>query len=206
VAVAIRPTLYLVLLGTSLTTGRLCTPPGSWPTRLIEDMRADASCKGPVAILNIGQGSTTSDFGRTQSVAYAQTKPTHVLYEDFGINDCAIGPVSLPQAAINNQAIIDNFRGANPDVVMVHQTMSPASAADVARVNLAAYYTQGTAIATANGIETIDNNATWPKPLDPALTVDMDGLHPIWDAAFALYSYPNIKAWALRAQAAFWPD
>lgn len=200
----IRSTLYLLLLGSSLTTGRLATPPNSWPLRLLEAMRAHVNCKGPVEILNIGQGSTTSDFGASQALAYGGVRPTHVLYEDFGINDCAIGPVTLPQAAINNQLIIDRFRAGRADVVMVHQTMSPASAADVSRANLAAYYTQGTAIATANGITTIDNYAGWPKPLDPALTVDGDGLHPLWDAAFELYSYPNILAWAVQAMADFW--
>lgn len=204
--VDIRSTLYLLLLGTSLTTGRLCTPPDSWPLKLLRDMMSHQNCKGPVRVLNIGQGSTTSDFGASQAALYAQTRPTHVLYEDFGINDCAIGPVSLPQAAVNNQLIIDRFKAARPDVVMAHQTMSPASAADVNRVNLAAYYNQGTAIATANGIPTINNYGTWPKPLDPLLTVDGDGLHPLWDNAFALYSYPNILAWAVAAMATFWPD
>lgn len=202
--VIIRPTMVLMLLGTSLTSGRLCTPPNPWTLRLETAMRAHANCVGPLEIINIGQGSQTSAFGVTQSALFAPQRPTHVLYEDFGINDCAIGPVSLPQAALNNQEIIDNFLALNPDVVMAHQTMSPAAADDVNRTNLADYYDQGTSIATANGITTIDNYATWPKPLNPALTVDGDKLHPIWTAAFELYSYPNILAWAVQAMADFW--
>jgi hypothetical protein len=202
----IRSPMVLMLLGSSLTTGRLCTPPNSWDISLREAMRAHANCKGPLRVVNIGQGSQTSAFGLSQSQKYAALRPSHLLTEDFGINDCAIGPVSLPQAAANLNGIYDNFQAARPNIVIAHQTMSPASAGDANRVNLAAYYAQGTAISTARGIPTVDNYATWPKPLDPVLTVDGDGLHPLWDNAFALYSYPNILAWAVAAMAAYWPN
>jgi hypothetical protein len=81
--------------------------------------------------------------------------------------------------------------------------MSSASAADVARANLAAYYANGTANATALDIPTLDHYALWPKPLNPADTVDADGLHPLW-SAFELYSYPAILTWGRQAMSDFW--
>lgn len=174
---ALEP-FVLMLGGTSLTAGRLCTPPYPWTMRLLADMRADPACKGEVIIINTGKGSETSNFGAAQAAKFAALKPTHVLMEDFGINDCAIGPVSLAQATINFDAMVASYRAANPDVIICHQTMSPASAGDLSRANLADYYDNGTANAVLNDIETFDNyNGTalvpggWPKPLPPELTV-----------------------------------
>lgn len=200
----ILPTFFLQINGTSLSNSRLCTPPFSWPIRLLGDMRAAVECQGPVQIMNIAKGSQTSVYGAMVAGLYANERPTHVLYEDFGINDCAIGPISLPDAAANNQSMIDSWLAANPDVIMMHQTMSPASAGDTNRTNLSAYYTQGTQVAANNGIPTLDHYATWPKPLDPAFTVNNDGLHPVWDAYFEIYAYPSILLWARQMMANFW--
>lgn len=167
-----------MLGGTSLTSGRLCNPPLPWTYFLYEDMIGAAECKGPVIIINTGKGSQTSDFGAAQAILMAPLKPTHVLMEDFGINDCAIGPVTIPQATANFNSMVASYRASNPSVVIVHQTMSPASAADVNRTNLAAYYTNGLTNAALNGIISLDNYGGtaivpggWAKPLDPAVTV-----------------------------------
>lgn len=169
--VPIPRTLQLQLLGSSLTAGRLETPDNPWHLQLLADMKRSPYCKGPVSMINIGQGSQTSNFGVTQSALFAPLRPDYVLTEDFGINDCAIGPVTLPQAAANLAQMIANYQTANPDVVICHQTMSPASAGDGLRGNLAAYYTQATAIFTAHGLQTLDHYADWPKPLPVNLTV-----------------------------------
>lgn len=174
----IQKTMTLMLGGTSLTAGRLCNPPLPWTRYLYEDMIAAQECQGPVRIINTGKGSQTSNFGASQAILMAPLRPSHVLMEDFGINDCAIGPVSIPQATINFNSMVASYRAARSDVVIVHQTMSPASAGDTFRTNLAAYYTNGLANAALNGLESLDNyNGTilvpggWPKPLDPAITV-----------------------------------
>lgn len=168
----------LMLGGTSLTSGRLCNPPIPWTTFLYQEMRGSPECKGPVRILNTGKGGQTSDFGATQAALYAPLCPTHVLMEDFAINDCAIGPVSIPQATANFNSMVASYRAANPNVIIVHQTMSSASAGDANRTNLAAYYANGLANALANGLLSLDNyNGTlivpggWPKPLPVNITV-----------------------------------
>lgn len=203
------PPLVLMLGGTSLTAGRLATPDNPWTSYLLRAMRAHPDCKGEVVIINTGKGSQTSNFGATQSGLFAPLKPSHVLMEDFGINDCAIGPVSIEQATANFNTMCANYRAANQDVVIVHQTMSPASAGDANRTNLAEYYDNGTANAAINDVLTIDNYASWPKPLQTAQTVAGDDLHPLWIGtgpvdAFAAYSYPNIWAWAQQAMADYW--
>lgn len=174
----IRKTFTLMLGGTSLTAGRLTNPPLPWTYFLAEDMRASPECQGPVRIINTGMGSQPSNFGAAQAILKAPLRPTHVLMEDFGINDCAIGPLSLAQATANFNSMVASYRAANPDVIIVHQTMSPASATDTSRTNLPAYYDNGLANAALNGLISLDNYygtalvpGGWPKPLNPLITV-----------------------------------
>ncbi len=176
-----RPPLVLMLGGSSLTSGRLCNPPYPWTMRLLADMQAHPACKGQVIIINTGKGSQTSDYGASEATLMAPLRPTHVLMEDFGINDCAIGPVSIPQATANFYSMVASYRAANPNVIIAHQTMSPASAGDANRTNLATYYANGTTNATALGIETLENYlgtaivpGGWVKPLPLNLTVLAD--------------------------------
>lgn len=177
-AARIQRTMTLMLGGTSLTAGRLCNPPLPWTYYLFEDMKASPECQGPVRIINTGAGSQTSNFGASQAILKAPLRPTHVLMEDFAINDCAIGPVTIPQATANFNSMVASYRAANPDVIIAHQTMSPASAGDASRTNLPAYYDNGLANAALNGLLSLDNYygtllvpGGWPKPLDPAITV-----------------------------------
>lgn len=169
--------------GTSLSDGRLCTPPIPWTSYLYADMLGAPECKGPVIIINTGKGSQTSDYGAAEAALMAPLKPTHVLMEDFGINDCAIGPVSIPQATANFNSMVASYRAANPNVVIIHQTMSPAAATDVNRTNLATYYTNGLTNAALNSVTSLDNyNGTaivpggWVKPLPNNLTVGYSAL------------------------------
>lgn len=178
----IRETLTLMLGGTSLTSGRLTTPPIPWTYYLAEDMMASPECKGPVRIINTGQGSQTSNFGAAQAALMAPLRPTHVLMEDFGINDCIIGPVTIPQATANFNSMVRSYRGANPDVIIAHQTMNSVAASDIGRAALPTYYANGLANAALNGLESLDNyNGTlivpggWPKPLPPGLSVSAFG-------------------------------
>lgn len=181
-AARIQRTMTLMLGGTSLTAGRLCNPPLPWTYYLFEDMKASPECQGPVRIINTGAGSQTSNFGASQAILKAPLRPTHVLMEDFAINDCAIGPVTIPQATANFNSMVASYRAANPDVVIVHQTMSPASAGDASRTNLPIYYDNGLANAVLNDIESLDNYhgtllvpGGWPKPLPQNLTVAAPG-------------------------------
>lgn len=194
----IPPTLTLLLGGTSLTAGRLCTPPLPWTYYLLRDMMGSPYCKGPVRIINTGKGSQTSNFGATQAALMAPLRPTHVLMEDFGINDCAIGPVSIPQATANFDSMVASYRAANPDVIICHQTMSPASAADVNRTDLPDYYDNGLVNAALNGLESLDNYygtlivpGGWPKPLPYSLTVGYEPLSP--PSGFSVF--PNLTTW-----------
>lgn len=202
--VPIKKEFFLMLNGTSLTAGRLCTPPFAWSTRLLIDMISAPECQGPVRIVNTGKGSQTSQYGMEMAEQYAPQKPTHILFEDFAINDCVpanLIPLWLATSYFNS--MVQYYRVANPDVILMHQTMSSASAGDVNRTNLEAYYNNGTANAEAAGIPTLDHYALWPKPLPLADTVDMDGLHPTW-AAFEQYSYPTILLWVRQMMADFW--
>lgn len=185
--VRVRKTLTLMLGGTSLTAGRLTTPPIPWTYYLAEDMRASEFCQGPVRIINTGKGSQTSNFGATEAARMAPLRPDFVLMEDFAINDCAIGPVSISQATANFNSMVASYRAANPEVVIVHQTMSSASAGDASRTNLAAYYDNGLANAALNGLESLDNYygtalvpGGWPKPLPVNLTVPAAASYLAW--------------------------
>lgn len=200
----ILPAMILMLGGSSLTTGRLATPPISWALRLQADMEGSPECVGEVRIINTGQGSSTSVYGAGEAELKAPLRPTHVLMEDWGINDCVpANGIPLIFQRGNLYTMFDAYLAANPDVIIVHQTMSSASAGDVNRTNLAAYYANGTAAADLYGLLTLDHYANWPKPLPLADTVDMDGLHPTWEA-FEQYSYPAILLWARAAMAAYW--
>lgn len=207
-AVLIRKPFVLAVLGTSLTSGRLASPPRPWDIELAKDLRTHTSCKGEVIVHSMGKGSQTSNWGVTQAPIVSALRPTHVLFEGFGINDCAMG-VSLAQAASNFDSIVASLRAGNPDVVLCHQTMSPAGASDSFRTNLQAYYDQELARAGANSVESLNHTPNWPSPLPSNITFELDGLHPIWSngtQGFAHYSYPNILFWATAQIINFWAD
>ena len=207
-AVRIRPPIVFGFHGTSLTAGRLACPDKNWVEHFLADMRAQPECKGQVIGYNTGKGSQTSDWGAANAYVLAGLKPTHILFEGFGINDCAIGPVSLAQAAANFDSMVATWRAGNPDVALTHQTMSPAAPDDALRTQLQAYYDQELARATANGVPSLNHTPNWPE-LTAANTNGApagDKLHPLWAGVFQAYSYPAIRAWGIAQLATHWPD
>lgn len=202
-----RPPIVFAFTGSSLTTGRLACSDVSWVPYLLRDLRQQPECKGEVIGYNMGKGSQTSDWLLTNAPEITKLKPTHILFEGMGINDCAIGPVSLVKAAQNFNACVAEWQGNIPGVDLTHQTMSPAAVADANRVNLQTYYTQELARAAALGIASLNHTPAWPA-IDASNTDGApsgDSLHPLWTAVFATYSYPSILAWGKAKMAAFWP-
>jgi hypothetical protein len=202
----LRPIVFAIT-GTSLTTGRLGCPDVSWVPRLRDQLRQQPECKGDVIVYNQGKGSQTSDWGRTNAPELSKLKPTHILFEGFAINDCAIGPLTLAQSAANLSAMVAEWRTNIPGVDLTHQTMSPAASDDANRTNLQTFYNQELALAAAAGIPSLNHTPAWP-----AITADNtngapsgDKLHPLFAGVFAAYSYPSILAWAKARMASFWP-
>lgn len=191
----------LACYGTSLTTGRLSS---DWVIELKRDLQQQEEAKGEVIVYNAGKGSQTSDWGRENAYTLTALRPSHILFEGFGINDCAIGPVSLVQAAINFNSMVDQWQAGIPGVYITHQTMSPAAASDTNRTQLQNYYNQELSLATAQGITSLDHTPGWPA-ITALNTFNGDLLHPIWPNVFQTYSYPTILTWAKARMAEYWP-
>jgi hypothetical protein len=190
--------------GSSLTTGRLSA---DWVPRLLQRLKQEPEAKGRVIVYNMGKGSQTSDWGLTNAPEISKLRPTHILFEGFAINDCAIGPVTLAKAAANFRGMVAEWRGNIPGVDLTHQTMSPAAAADANRTNLQTYYNQELSLASGLGIPSLNHTPAWPA-IDASNTNGApsgDSLHPIWSGVFETYSYPSILAWAKARMASFWP-
>lgn len=190
--------------GTSLTAGKWACPDQNWVEYFLADMRSLPECRGDVIGFNTGKGSQTSDWGAANAYLLAGLRPKFILFEGFGINDCAIGPVSLVTAAANFDSMVATWRAANPDVDLTHQTMSPASVDDANRVNLQAYYDQELARAAANDLPSLNHTPNC-APVDTSNTQGApagDKLHPLWSNYFKLYLYPTIRAWGASKVAA----
>lgn len=196
----IKKPFVLACYGTSLTTGRLS---GDWVPYLQKDLRQQPEAAGKVILLNMGKGSQTSDWGRDNAYLISELRPSHILFEDFGINDCAIGPVTLPNAAFNFNSMVDDWQANIPGVYITHHTMSPAAAADTFRTNLQQYYDQGLSLAASQGITSLNHTPAWPA-ITAANTFNGDSLHPLFPGVFENYSYPSIKTWARSRMAEFW--
>lgn len=199
----IRPPIVFAFTGSSLTTGRLSA---DWVPRLFAQLPGEVEARGRVVVYNMGKGSQTSDWGVSNAPEISKLKPTHILFEGFAINDCAIGPVSLVKAAANFDSMVAEWRANIPGVDLTHQTMSPANSGDVNRTNLQTYYTQELARATAHGITSLNHTPGWPA-IDASNTYGApsgDTLHPIWAGVFQTFSYPSILAWAKAKMAAYW--
>lgn len=175
-----RQPIVFAFYGTSLTTGRLSA---DWVPRILNRLKQEPEAKGPVLVYNMGRGSQTSNWGVDNAYTVADVRPTHILFEDFGINDCAIGPVTLPQAAANFDAMVSVWRDNIPGVYLTHQTMSPAAASDSLRTNLPAYYAQGLSKAAAAGIPSLNHTPDWP-PITSANTYGALTDFSAWGGAF----------------------
>ncbi len=202
---SVRDILAIAISGTSLTTGRL----QDWSPRFVAQAKTQPECVGPVVIWNMGRGGWTSTDILANVPNIVALKPRYVLTESGSINDCfdgGSGPqVSLATHDSNLTSIITDLRAGIPGVDVTIQTMSPVSTSIASgRPDLATYYAHDLSVAAGLGAETIDNYAGWPKPLDPALTYDSDGLHPIWAGADEVYLYPNVRTWLRAKMTEFW--
>lgn len=203
----VRKPFVLALTGTSLTTGRLSA---DWRATLNRELPLQPEAKGPVRVYDLGRGSWTSQDILDAAPRVSALRPTHILFEGGGINDCpdfGSGPViSRAQHILNIQAMYAEWTGAVPGVDLTIHTMNPVSTAGAAiRPALADYYGDEIAVGATLGIRTMDHYAAWPKPLPPELTYDGDGLHPIWTGAVDTYLYPAVLAWARARMAEHWP-
>lgn len=207
----IKKPFVLVITGSSLTTGYLSA---DWVPTLQQAMLNAPERQGPVYLYNRGSGGQTSDWGRTNAAPLtAPLAPTHVLFEDFSINDAVdlgSGPaVSLANHDVNLSSMCATWRGYNAAVDLTVQTMSSVNNYTL-RPTLPAYYADTVAWAALNGIRCLDHFPGWPNPLPQNLThIDPttglgDGLHPIWPGADDTYLYPSVLAWARARMAEFW--
>ena len=182
----VRSPFVLALLGSSLTSGRLS---GDWVPQLTEDLQTYPEAKGPIRVYNLGKGSQNSAWGVTQVPLIVGLKPTHILFEGFGINDCVDtggGPaISRAQHIINIQDMINGFKAGIPGVDLTIQTMNPVSAAGAAiRPTLSDYYADEIATGTVESIGTINNYASWPAPLPNFLSYGAAIGYSAWGGAW----------------------
>lgn len=171
----VPPTLTLIILGSSLSTGRDAGPDYSWASTLLHDLPNYPEAKGPIKVINAGKGSQNSAWGITQTPILSTYRATHVLMEGFAINDCIDfgGGPAISRAAHNANLIqmITDLRSGNAGIDITVQTMSPVSAAGIAtRPQLATYYADEIATAAAQSVGHLDNYATWPHPLPDFLS------------------------------------
>lgn len=164
---AVLPPFVLAIIGTSLTSGFLSA---DWVPRLARELLNQPQAKGPVVVYNLGKGSQTStSWGVPQAPLISALKPTHVLFEGFGINDSVdfgAGPsVTRAQHILNIQAMVAEWQANIPGVDLTIQTMSPVAVYNTIRPALADYYADEVATGTTLGIRVLDNYAGWPKPL-----------------------------------------
>lgn len=198
-APAIRREMVVAILGSSLTTGRLS---GNWVPQLTREACAYPEARGPIRILDLGKGGRTSLDGLAQAPLITGLRPTHILTEGYGINDCfntGSGPAVSPATHIADiQSFVNQWLAGIPGVNITLQTMSSVSYYQTARTALAAYYADELATATGLGISTLDNYSGvaggpaggWPKPLNGLLTdgVFLDPYGP--PSGYSLWDYP----------------
>lgn len=185
----------IALDGTSLTTGRLST---DWDTALQQAL--SQAVDRPVRVFPMGKGSQTSTSWLIPTMGeVAARQADMILFEGFGINDCAMG-VTRAQHSANIDTFVAYQRANSPRSRLCLQTMSPASAGDSFRTTLGDYYSDEIARANALGIDSLNHYVNWPRPLpveltqiDPATGLP-DGLHPT-KAANRQYFFPTLLAY-----------
>lgn len=166
----LRP-MVVALPGSSETTGYLSA---DWVPRLNRDARTFPEARGPIFLLNLGKGGRTSLDGLAQAPLITGLRPTHILTEGYGINDCfdtGGGPAVSPATHIADiQSFIGQWQANIPGVDITLQTMNSVSSFQTARTALGSYYASELTTAAGLGVNALDNYAGWPKPLDPILT------------------------------------
>lgn len=199
-AARILPPIVFGFYGASLTTGRYSA---SWVPRLLAQLPAQPEAVGPIIGHDLGSESDqTSSWGLTNAPTVSVLKPTHILFEGFGAMDA--GVVSLPLAATNFEGMVAEWAAAVPGVSLTHQTMHPGPIDDPTAMSLRqSYYDQELALAVSLDVASLDHTPAWPA-ITALNTFNGDKLHPVWDGAFALYSFPTILAWAREKMAAYW--
>lgn len=208
------------LFGDSTFYGRLAgvTDGRQWMTRLYEQLQQQPEAIGDIILVNMGQGSQTSDWGVANAPRLAALRPDFVLNGFTGINDSVVTggtpAVSLSTAQSNLASMRAIFKAANPNVVTAWALMNGVGDGDAQtlRPNLPNYYSQAKTYAQSVGDDCIDNYngmsapgqpGGWVKPLPGYMTDNGDKLHPLglW---FDVYAMPNILFWCRRVMAQHW--
>lgn len=171
----------VVLLGTSLTDN------GTWPTSLQNWLTQESPGPGTVTVINHAASGQASDHGLAVQTPAALLDNPDAVFIEFSMNDAATSKnITLQQATDNLNAMINQFKNQNPNVIIVLQTMnntdtdtSPFSP----RPNLNAYYQIYRDAAVTHGAILIDHYPNW-------LNV-FNNQHATWDTYMADPVHPN---------------
>ena len=199
----------LVVIGSSLTTGRLSA---DWVPRLVQELPNAPEALGDIQIYNMGKGSQTSAYLLAQMPQIIGYQPTHVLFETNSINDCIDfggGPaISRAAHATNIQTFVAGLQAGIPGVHITMQTMSTIGTAITAtRPTYADYVADDVALASILSIELLDSYARWAAgvgSLPDFLCNNFDSLHPLAASAVDVYHYPYVYLWARQRLAALY--
>lgn len=171
--------------GSSLSRGRLCADIDAIMAR---ELATYPEAIGPVSLVNIGQGGSTSADVLARAPRMAALRPKFIVCEPCAVNSCVdlgSGPaVPRPQHIQNMKDIVAIYRGGNPDVDITFMTMSTISAEIVGfRPHYDDYTADEIATAALLGVRLLNNKAGWPNPMPIAWTYG--GGWPQLDAGFA---------------------
>lgn len=176
--------------GSSLGRGRLC---GDIDATIAREAETYPEAVGPVSIVNIGQGGSTSADVLARAPRMVNLRPKFIVCEPCAINSCVdfgSGPaVSRPQHIQNMKDIVALYRAGIPGVDITFMTMSTISAEIAAlRPNYDDYSDDERATAALLGVRMLDNKAGWPNPLPIVRTygggwAGLDAGFLDWDAA-----------------------
>lgn len=195
--------------GTSESSGRLSGWPVIWRARLAQELLLQPEAVGPIVLWDKGHGGWTSADILNAAPDIASLRPNFILAESGDMNDCfqtgGVPAISRSQKILNQQAASTIWTTAIPGVDIVWRTANPVSTAvAVGRPNLADYFADTLATATALGQGTLDNAAAWPTPLPEWMCFGFDGLHPVWANAVEIYEYRAILFLFRQKMAAWW--
>lgn len=164
--------LVIGVAGSSWVAGRYA----GWVERLARELVLQPEARGPIRILNVGQGGATSSVVlATQIPRLCALRPSHVFIDPGHVNssaDTGGGPaVSRAQTIADIQAMVAQLRAAIPGVDITLCTMHAISATSLTiHPAYADYVADVRATAAVLDVRLLDTNAAWPSPLDPTLT------------------------------------
>ncbi|RYD23343.1 MAG: FAD-dependent oxidoreductase [Verrucomicrobiaceae bacterium] len=176
----------IVVYGTSLTAG------GAWVSQM--NSWLSARFPGQFTVVNSGLSGKNSAEGLAQLQTKVLGKNPDTVFIEFAMNDAFLYTdgtprLSVAQAKVNLEAMIQAIRQKNPQAEIILQTMnvvwdSPTGSNQSAtlRPELASYYEMYRDVAAERGLMLIDHEANWSvlRNQSPSTfqSYVADGVHP----------------------------